>query len=367
MKNSLLFIMNAMLLAERLFYFTHGMSFLFFLFASIYLLKDKDASRLRKVLGYVVLFWFFLEVKDLFLYLSEAVRHTYFSNLLVMVDMLAVPVCTFYLFELLSPGWMNWKRAVVIELFLLVCIAGYVLTASELWMEVLNFYVIFYSIIVIWILRGAVNRYDRYIQTNYSNTERINVRWLRQVTFFMFLCLSVWMYSLIANSWFIDSLYYLSSMLLWGCILYYNKQQEVIVADEFLQADSFFNKAVPESLPDNFVLSEGVVQSLQKALLQDELFLNPKLTLTELATEIGTNRTYLSFYLNSYLHTTFYDYINRYRMDKVHQLLATANESLSMNEIAESSGFNSLSTFRRAFVKEFGMSFADYRKQKARF
>src|SRR3712207_8298163 len=52
------------------------------------------------------------------------------------------------------------------------------------------------------------------------------------------------------------------------------------------------------------------------------------------------------------LHTTFYDYINRYRMDKAHQLLATANESLSMNEIAESSGFNSLSTFRRAFVKE---------------
>lgn len=157
---------------------------------------------MRKVLGYVVLFWFFLEVKDLFLYLSEAVRHTYFSNLLMMVDMLAVPVCTFYLFELLSPGWMNWKRAVVIELFLLVCIAGYILTASELWMEVLNFYVIFYSIVVIRILRDTVNRYNRYIQTNYSNTERINVRWLCQVTFFMFLCLSVWMYSLIANSWF---------------------------------------------------------------------------------------------------------------------------------------------------------------------
>lgn len=44
------------------------------------------------------------------------------------------------------------------------------------------------------------------------------------------------------------------------------------------------------------------------------MFLNPKLSLTEVATAIGTNRTYLSEYLNNDLDTTFYEYVNGFRI-----------------------------------------------------
>lgn len=352
-----------MLLAEKLYYFTHGLCCMFFLLASIYLLQDKKAPRLRKVLGGVVLFWFVLELKDLFLYSSVAVRDCYYWTLLLMIDMLAVPACSFYLFELLSTGWMNWKKVFVLESFFMVCVLGYAVSASDNWLLALEIYAVIYSFAVIVILCFAVKRYNRYVRENYSYTEHLNVRWLRQVTILMFICLSVWMYSCLHSSWVADSIYYFSSLLLWACILYYSELQEIVPIADNIKVKKIFSTELPEEKKEDFVLNENLIQALQKALREDELFLNPKITLADLAATIGTNRTYLSTYLNTYLNTSFYDYINSYRMEKVGQLLSNPACMDTMNEIAESCGFNSLSTFRRSFVKEYGMSFAEYRKK----
>lgn len=78
---------------------------------------------------------------------------------------------------------------------------------------------------------------------------------------------------------------------------------------------------------------------------------------------IGTNRTYLSSYFNNKLNITFYDYINNLRIEKTgKQLLATYPYTMNIDEIAERSGFNSTSTFRRAFFKNTGMTPLQYRK-----
>lgn len=352
-----------MLLAEKLYYFTHGLCCMFFLYASIYLLYGKKAPRLRMVLGCVVVFWFILEIKDLLLYSSATVRNTYFSTLLLMIDMLAVPACSFYLFELLSTGWMNWKRAFALSSFFILCLLGYAITASDSWLWILEIYATLYSFVVIIILCFAVRRYNRYVRENYSYTEHLNVRWLRQVTFLMFICLSVWMYSCLRSSWVADSIYYFSSLLLWACILYYSELQEVVPISDNIKMKKLFSKELAEEKKEEFVLNENLIQALHKSLREDELFLNPRITLADLAMTIGTNRTYLSTYLNTYLDTSFYDYINSYRMEKVCQLLSDPTCTATMNEIAETCGFNSLSTFRRSFVKEYGMSFAEYRRQ----
>ena len=59
----------------------------------------------------------------------------------------------------------------------------------------------------------------------------------------------------------------------------------------------------------------------------DEVFLNSRLTLTDLSALLGTNRTYLSVYLNNELHTTFYDYVNSYRIRKVVARLESSDEN----------------------------------------
>ena len=96
-------------------------------------------------------------------------------------------------------------------------------------------------------------------------------------------------------------------------------------------------------------------------MTQEQLFLNHKLTLSDLALRVGTNRTYLSNYINQVLHQTFFDYLNSFRLKYASELLLTTNYTLEV--IAEKSGFNSLSTFRRCFLQTYGMAPSAYKKE----
>ena len=89
-----------------------------------------------------------------------------------------------------------------------------------------------------------------------------------------------------------------------------------------------------------------------------------QITLTELARELRTNRTSLSNYLNMSLKISFHDFVNMQRVKYAEELLKCNSEArLTQEEIAEQSGFNSLSTFRRAFVKKHNMSPLQYQQQ----
>ena len=117
----------------------------------------------------------------------------------------------------------------------------------------------------------------------------------------------------------------------------------------------------PLKLPSDGVLSDISVKKLERLLLEEEIWKNPHLTLLDLATEVGTNRTYLSNYLNNSLDTNFYDYINSFRLKAALVMLEDPASSATMIEIAESCGFNSISTFRRVFVRAKGCSLVEYR------
>jgi len=98
-------------------------------------------------------------------------------------------------------------------------------------------------------------------------------------------------------------------------------------------------------------------------MTEDRLYLNPKLTISDVATAIGTNRTYLSDYLNKKLSVTFYEYVNRYRVMEACGILVGENNHL-LKEVAEKSGFNSLSTFHRSFLKVMKITPLQYRFNK---
>jgi len=95
--------------------------------------------------------------------------------------------------------------------------------------------------------------------------------------------------------------------------------------------------------------------------MREQIYLNPRLTLQELALRVGTNRTYLSRYINREKKQTFFDYLNTYRLGYAVELLTHTN--LTLEVIAERSGFNSLSTFRRFFQQTYGTSPSAYKKE----
>ena len=95
---------------------------------------------------------------------------------------------------------------------------------------------------------------------------------------------------------------------------------------------------------------------------KDQIFLNPNLKVSDIATEIGTNRTYVSAFFNKEAECTFYDYVNRYRIEYACNLLTNSEENIV--QIAEKSGFNSSQSFIRVFSKIKGTSPTKYRKEE---
>lgn len=98
-----------------------------------------------------------------------------------------------------------------------------------------------------------------------------------------------------------------------------------------------------------------------KAVVEEEMFRDPELTLTDLAKQLGTNSSVLSKVINGAFQMNFNDFINRYRVEEVKkQLQNPDNASLTIMSLAYDAGFNSKATFNRAFKKHTGENPSKY-------
>ena len=103
---------------------------------------------------------------------------------------------------------------------------------------------------------------------------------------------------------------------------------------------------------------------VEALFVEKKLHRNHDLSVSQLAREIGTNRSYLSAWLNNTLGTNFCDFVNGYRIADAEAMLACGDCSMTQDEIATTVGFNSLSTFRRAFIKKHGITPRQYCRDK---
>lgn len=103
-----------------------------------------------------------------------------------------------------------------------------------------------------------------------------------------------------------------------------------------------------------------IATKIKAAMENDLLYREPNLSLWDLAKHIGVTSHYVSQSLNTQLHSSFFDYINRWRIkDAVEQLTSTDETIL---RIAYDVGFNSRSAFYKAFKRETGKTPSDLRK-----
>lgn len=103
-------------------------------------------------------------------------------------------------------------------------------------------------------------------------------------------------------------------------------------------------------------------QELERLMQAQQLYLDANLSLAKLAKQLGWSVAKLSQLLNDNLQLSFNDYINAYRIQFARQLIAQ-QLPLKMADLAEQSGFNSLSTFYTAFKKCTGQTPARYKQQ----
>lgn len=100
-----------------------------------------------------------------------------------------------------------------------------------------------------------------------------------------------------------------------------------------------------------------VLAQLQSAMTDEQLYKNPKLTLTELATHLQVKPYQLTQVLNRSLQKNFSDYVNEFRVKEVTRMVNNpAFQHYTLLAIAYESGFNSKASFNRIVKKMTGQS-----------
>lgn len=372
----------------------------------------RHCSRLKIYVSLLMLTIVAQYVKDLIFigntYYSSRLEEQYASS----IDLLTLPMYAIVLVEACRPLWMNWSRAFCFYIPFVVLMVTFWVHPVPLAYYAMHVVALFCAAcIALWALR-ELPRFERALKEEYSYAEYINLHWLRGVILLFFCLLMLWVYDSMASGVRYDNIFLFNSLVMWiaACFCFY-RQSVVInaVKSYFVEpsednaetnlsaAENDLDKAMahleaaeydqnaphahtqPESVAETVaepqpVAEQPVEPEPEELKLQQEaafaermyllfekehVYLNPRLRLSELAMLLGTNRTYLSQYFNQNCESTFYDFVNDYRIHHAKLLLHSTDDTLET--IAMNSGFNSLSTFRRAFVQREGMSPIEFR------
>lgn len=372
----------------------------------------RHCSRLKIYVSLLMLTIVAQYVKDLIFigntYYSSRLEEQYASS----IDLLTLPMYAIVLVEACRPLWMNWSRALRFYIPFVVLMVAFLVHPVPLAYYAMHFAAILCAVfILLWALR-ELPRFERALKEEYSYAEYINLHWLRGVILLFFCLLMLWVYDSMASGVRYDNIFLFNSLVMWiaACFCFYRQSVVINAVKSYFVAPSEDNaetnldaaendldkamahleaaeadlnaphahtqlESVAETVAEPQPVAEQPVEPEPEELkLQQEaafaermyllfekehVYLNPRLRLSELAMLLGTNRTYLSQYFNQNCESTFYDFVNDYRIHHAKLLLHSTDDTLET--IAMNSGFNSLSTFRRAFVQREGMSPIEFR------
>lgn len=199
---------------------------------------------------------------------------------------------------------------------------------------------------------------EKVVEENFSNTNRINLIWLRYailgiVSVFVTAAL-VSIFREVLDFQFpfnADILFY---SIIVGFVVYIGysgiRQQDLftntsINEEELVKAESEYKKS---SLKVDVATEKH--DELLELMKNKKPFLNPKLTLSELAQSLSISTNHLSQVINQYEEVNFHDFVNKYRVEEFIQK-AQKNKDFSLLGHAFDSGFNSKSSFNTVFKK----------------
>lgn len=99
---------------------------------------------------------------------------------------------------------------------------------------------------------------------------------------------------------------------------------------------------------------------------EEKAYRSNSLSIDGLSEQLGSNRTYVSKVINKYSGLTFFNYINQKRIEEATSVLSDPDNDIPLKALADSLGYNSLSTFYKAFQKDTGCPPSKFREEMRR-
>jgi len=353
MDHTLLYLSENFLNAVR------GALLMLYIIMCIRLNSERKENPILASLFWLVTAMSVLLVISLCFMVEELKSSEYFRALKILINVCFVPLAGGFLLEILVPDRINLRKGLLLSVPTVAFFVIYAITENGVMITLSLGYTTFLLIAMIVLIVYISLRYDRYLKNNFSNIDNMSVRWVRMVVYLCAVWYLIWRFMIKQDGYLPEALYYLFLIFVWSYIYKYSIMHiTAIRTNELFEPAGQVATATSE--PES-ATRDRLVSNLE-SYMSRKAWLNPSLTLQDMASALGTNRTYLSEYFNNTLDTTFYDYLNSFRIKHACEILLS-DFRLPISQVGEKSGFNSLSTFRRTFEKHTGYSPAKYRSR----
>lgn len=213
-------------------------------------------------------------------------------------------------------------------------------------------------------------KHERRVDNNFSYDENINLNWLRYCILAIALVFLSAVIVVVLRDGFGLKFLFNAEYIIYSIIIlfifyigYFGiRHQHIftnnphIVPGKTIQV-SDSEKYKNSGLHDDLALQ--IHSKLLKLMVEEKPYLEPKLTLSMLAQQLGVTSNQLSQVINQQEQVNFHDFVNRYRVDEFIRR-AEQHPNYSFLALAFDSGFNSKSSFNSIFKKQKGNTPSKY-------
>lgn len=351
---------------ESFAHYASGMAAMSFGMWAVILYGVRRRNRMTMLLFLVVAYIALSFLKDVVFLLPERLFADYYfvENMVSIFDICFVPlVCAFFL-ETTRPGLVTNRRLALGFALFMALLPVYVLMRAQWVVDVAFVLSLLAMLVTLVAVPVNVVHYSRYLSDNYSYLKGISVRWCVGCLFGFFLLLVFYQVCFYEPTWLGELVYDAGFVVVWNIVCLFTRRHRVVAGMMTFNGDGDLADDILTPI-QNQSKDTFVADSLRRCMDTERLYLNPRLSLADLAQAACTNKTYISTYINAQ-GKTFYDYVNDYRVAEACRLIdqrRAQGEKLSMADVARQSGFNSISTFNRYFSKLKGITPTAYSRR----
>jgi AraC-like DNA-binding protein len=218
------------------------------------------------------------------------------------------------------------------------------------------------------------NGYRRLIYENLSYADSINFAWVRRyLIVFILIQILLGLFLFLYPEWgsFSNKWWY---YLLFSILSFYIAIEGYVNASQaglgFNISKNLFSENIENTINIEFTEQKDLKANINleewkpkilELIEKDELYRNPRLALNDFAEKLQTNPTIISKAVNQCFDMNFNDFVNHYRIEAMKTMFEQkTHQKHTLLGIALDCGFNSKTTFNRAFKKNTGLSPKEY-------
>lgn len=207
-----------------------------------------------------------------------------------------------------------------------------------------------------------LTRYDKEVSNYYSDTsERSTKPILKIMTLLILASIGAASLNIIGRATFNHSLIIIIPASVFSILLFavlYNGSRLVYTVNEVKKTEGDSNiEELTESQEEN------LMSRINRLMKEKKLYTIKGLKITDISSELATNRTYVSKSINESTGKSFSSYVNEMRIEYAKELLRDNKSNMTISEIADMCGFSNEASFYRNFKLYTSVTPADWLEQ----